>query len=78
MTTTDWVIKGFNAGYIIQKYDPQLSNVLKKGLKHNKNPYAIGFLLGGIQCLKERDLDLKQSPDMNQELDGLDLELDLE
>ncbi len=46
--------KAFNAGYLIEKYLPQLSRMLTKGFQDSKNPYAEGFIAGANEMGIER------------------------
>lgn len=57
MNKVDSVIKGFNAGYLLEKYLPDLSQLLMNSIKEHENPYLLGFQLGRLQLQKEADLD---------------------
>lgn len=46
--------KAFNAGYLIEKYLPKLSQMLVKGFKDKSNPYAEGFIAGSKEMVAER------------------------
>jgi len=46
--------KAFNAGYLIEKYLPQLSKMLVKGFQDSKNPYAQGFIAGSKEFAQEK------------------------
>jgi hypothetical protein len=61
-------IKAFNAGYLIEKYLPALSELLVKGIKQQKHPYMQGFIAGTVQCLKEKQQE------QTQERSGRDIE----
>lgn len=55
MSTTKLQVKGFNAGYKIEKYVPALSTVLRSSLSSSKNEYVEAFIAGGDEMLKERN-----------------------
>lgn len=46
--------KAFNAGYLIEKYLPKLSQLLVKGFKDKSNPYAEGLIAGSKEMEAER------------------------
>ena len=46
--------KAFNAGYLIEKYLPKLSQMLVKGFKDKSSPYAEGFIAGSKEMVAER------------------------
>ena len=46
--------KAFNAGYLIEKYLPQLSKMLTKGFQDKTNPFAEGFIAGSKEMISER------------------------
>ena len=48
--------KAFNAGYLIEKYLPQLSQLLVKGFQGSDHPYVQGFVAGSNEMAKERNL----------------------
>ncbi|KAA3625747.1 MAG: hypothetical protein DWQ02_21110 [Bacteroidetes bacterium] len=79
MKNKDLAIKGFNAGYLIEKFNPNLSASLSKGIKENDNPYVLGFLLGRIKLVRElekgkfQELNVKSKTSENK-LDELDLD----
>lgn len=47
-------IKAFNAGYLIEKYLPQLAKVLTSSLNDSDNEFIQGFLAGTQEYAKER------------------------
>ena len=56
MNATKIQVKGFNAGYKIEKYVPALSNVLRSSLSSSQqNEYVEAFIAGGDEMLKERN-----------------------
>lgn len=77
--------KGFNAGYLMEKLNPELAQKLREGITDGENPYLLGFSKGAEQYNQEsffeaptpdysgQELDLN-SPDvdMGKELDGKD------
>lgn len=68
MTIKEKIIEGFNAGYLMEKHEPELSKSLREGIPNPKDPYILGFLKGAQQCQKER----------NKEMDSLFDQLDLD
>ncbi len=57
MTELELMTKGFNAGYLLQKHSPHLSEAIQEGLKSKNKPYVKGFAAGVIECLKEQGID---------------------
>ena len=49
--------EGFNAGYLIAKYRPELMVQLEDSLKVVKSPFVVGFNKGGEQAMSERRID---------------------
>lgn len=47
-------IKGFNAGYLLAKHNPQLSWILNQGVQENENPLVQGFLAGTLEYGREK------------------------
>lgn len=76
MTPLEATIKGFNAGYLIQKFQPELSGHLAAGLVRKDNPFILGFLLGRREYLLEIGLDVSEegAPGRGPEIDEEDLE----
>lgn len=50
-------LKGFNAGYLIAKHNPELSKKLKQGLSESDNALVQGFLSGTQELKKEMFLE---------------------
>ena len=48
-------VRGFNAGYIIEKYVPKLSAMLRENLEKVDNEYAQAFVAGGKEMMQERN-----------------------
>lgn len=46
--------KAFNAGYLIEKYLPQLSKMLVKGFQDKTSPFAEGYIAGSKEMIAER------------------------
>ena len=53
MKQEDSILKGFNAGYLLQKHEPELAKSLRKVLEGNDKPYVQGFLAGSKEYLTE-------------------------
>ena len=65
MNDLELIKKGFNAGYLLQKYDPGLAKVVLKSLKDQDIPYAQGYKAG----VKEYTLEQKKEQYRNQSVD---------
>ncbi len=86
MTFEEHIQKGFNAGYQLEKHNPELASTLKKGFTDKEHPYVQGFMAGSQEYSKEvvkekssplskYSLDKKKSsPSPSQERDGMDFE----
>lgn len=48
------IVEGFNAGYLIEKYKPELARELVKSLSDVELPFAEGFVSGSKEYSKER------------------------
>ena len=46
--------EGFNAGYILEQYRPQLTKAIIDGVKEGNSPYLEGFKAGSKEYTKER------------------------
>ena len=46
--------KGFNQGYILQKYSPKLAEKLYASFKDQDSHYKIGFVKGCLEIQKEK------------------------
>lgn len=46
--------KAFNAGYLIEKFLPQLAKLLTSSLSDTDNDFAQGFLAGSSQYIHEK------------------------
>lgn len=47
--------KAFNAGYMLEKYVPALSQLLAKSLKNSTTTFSEGFLAGSQQYTEEKN-----------------------
>lgn len=79
MKLRDIAIQGFNAGYLIEKFNPQLSVSLSKGIKETNNPFVLGFLLGRIKLVRELDKEKNKNlgisgNNFENKLDDLELD----
>ena len=54
MKDIELIKKGFNAGYLLQKHDPELAQKLLKGLKDKDIPYAQGYKAGIKEYTREQ------------------------
>lgn len=84
METNDPLTKGFNAGYLLQKFEPELAKTLMTSLEGVELPYFEGVMAGAKQFVIEKELDKADIfPGMDADLDldisdkDLDQNLDL-
>jgi len=54
MTEEQYIQKGFNNGYQLQKHDPELSKTLQNGFTDKEHPYAQGFVAGSQEYVNEQ------------------------
>lgn len=57
MKNDDQHLEGFNDGYIIQKYEPELANQMIANLDGVDEPYMKGFVAGAREYQMEKELD---------------------
>jgi len=48
--------KGFNAGYLMEKLNPELARKLRDGITDDENPYLLGFSKGAEQYNHSRSI----------------------
>ena len=53
MTEEQYIQKGFNAGYQMEKHDSKLAKTLQKGFTDKEHPYVQGFIAGSKEYGKE-------------------------
>ncbi len=58
--------KAFNAGYLIEKYLPQLSKLLKNNLQDSQNTFAQGFLSGSQEMVSEKSRFISNLKDFSK------------
>ena len=46
--------KGFNAGYWMEKYEPELAKMLQDSFGDPDHPYAKGFVMGSREFTQEQ------------------------
>ena len=46
--------KGFNAGYWMEKYEPELAKILQESFGDPEHPYAKGFVMGSREFVQEQ------------------------
>ena len=61
MNDLEMTKKGFNAGYLLEKYDPDLARKLLKDLKDKDIPYAVGYKAGVKEMARERIMEQYKS-----------------
>ena len=49
------LIEGFNTGYILEKFRPELAQHLLEGLQKMEDAFAEGFVAGSQESIMERD-----------------------
>lgn len=54
MTEEEHIQKGFNAGYQLQRHNPELTMQIEKGFTDKDHPYAQGFTAGSREFTKEQ------------------------
>jgi len=56
--------KGFNRGYLLAKYRPELTERILKGMQHKNDPYYIGLSAGvkEYQSEKSRHKTITRKP----------------
>jgi hypothetical protein len=57
MEKEDQMLKGFNAGYTFQKYEPELAKELMANLDGVEEDYIKGFLAGAKEYQLEKELE---------------------
>jgi len=57
MTDLELIKKGFNAGYLLEKYDPKLGQKILSSLKDKEIPYARGYVAGTKEFQLEKGLE---------------------
>ena len=57
MNNQDQHLEGFNDGYTIQKYEPELAKQMLANLDKVKEPYIKGFFAGAKEYQMEIELD---------------------
>ena len=65
--------KGFNAGYLLEKLNPKLSQKLRMGITEESEPYMLGFAKGAEQYNNESFFD-SPPPNMPDKIEDLNLD----
>lgn len=67
------LLEGFNAGYLIEKYRPELSQKLVNGLDGVEVPFIEGFVAGSKEFVQERELirSISKSREQSPEKGGI-------
>lgn len=73
----DEVRRGFNAGYLLEKANPKLSEKLRGGIQNNKNPFILGFVKGAEKYNQESFFD-SPPPEMPSNIQDLDMNKNFE
>ncbi|MCB0518086.1 MAG: hypothetical protein H6577_09895 [Lewinellaceae bacterium] len=53
MTDEQKIVKGFNAGYLMARHRPELSQTIQKGLDNKEDSYVVGFIAGAKEYERE-------------------------
>ena len=70
MTDLELIKKGFNAGYLLEKYDPELAKKIFSSLKDQDIPYAKGYIAGSKEFQIEKTLEKSDLyPGMDEDFD---------
>ena len=89
MPTSSQIQKGFNAGYLIEKHLPKLSQALVKGFHDKSHPYVEGFVAGSKEMALERTQSKlkflsklkddfgKNPPSKSKGKDGKEIDIDI-
>ncbi len=73
MTDLELIKKGFNAGYLLEKYDPKLAKKILDSLKDKEIPYSQGYQAGVKEYARERVKEQYKNRSQNKGKDkGLD------
>lgn len=71
------LIKGFNAGYWLEKHEPELSKIIQESFADRDHPYADGFIKGSNEFEQEQIFDSNaESPDQTIEIEDQSLGFD--
>lgn len=71
------IIKGFNAGYWLEKYEPELSKIIQESFGDRNHPYVEGFIKGSKEYEQEQIFDSHaESPDQTIEIEDQSLGFD--
>ena len=63
------LIKGFNAGYWLEKYEPELSKIIQNSFGDRNHPYAEGFIKGSKEFTQEQIMESSHTVSIeNQEI----------
>ncbi|MEQ8579487.1 MAG: hypothetical protein RIC57_01295 [Balneola sp.] len=70
-------LKGFNHGYSLQRYEPEMVKSITKGIKDKNSDYAVGIQDGKAEMILEMEREKypnkKTIPDRRKDIDqGLD------
>lgn len=71
--------KGFNAGYWLEKYEPELSKIIQQSFGDQNHPYAEGFIKGSKEYEQEQIFSTPQNTaEQDFEIDRSGQSLDLD
>ncbi|NET35906.1 MAG: hypothetical protein F6K19_28410 [Cyanothece sp. SIO1E1] len=70
MEASDKIAKGFNAGYLLQKFEPELAKILLPSLEGVESPFFEGFADGAKHCVIEQEIEKSDIfPGMDEDID---------
>ena len=75
MDNEKYIIKGFNAGYLLREHNPELAKKLYNGFQDKEHPYAQGFRSGVMEYTKEQMLEQEKGKDQARD-NTMDLDRD--
>ena len=73
MNNLELMTKGFNAGFLLEKHNPELSRTILKGFADKNIPFAKGYIAGvkeyTIERTKEHFRNKSKERDKGQDFD---------
>lgn len=69
MTDLELIKKGFNAGYLLEKYDPELAKKILNSLQDKDIPYAQGYQAGVKEYARELFKEKMKERDRTEDRD---------
>jgi len=85
MEDNDQLVEGFNAGYVLEKYQPELAQKISQAVQAVEEDFFQGFVAGSEEYVKERNRaklleklrgDISRPTRLDRDIEKDDLELD--